>query len=63
MMRARRVSFKLSEYHRRRCERAQWRYLAASRTLAQVRRLLAPMVQDDIAERQSIAQVAAPDRG
>jgi hypothetical protein len=42
---------------------AQRRYLAAFRSLAQVRRLLTPMVQVNIAERQvNLAQLAgAPD--
>jgi len=59
-LKAPRVSFELSEYHQRRCDRAQRRYLAAIRALAQVRRLLVPMVQMNIAERQvNVAQAAA----
>jgi hypothetical protein len=51
------VSFELSEYHQRRCERAQRRYIAAIKALAQVRRLLGPVVQVNIAERQvNVAQ-------
>lgn len=60
VMKERSVSFDLSEYHQRRCDRAQRRYLAAIKALAQVRRLLVPMVQVNIAERQHIAQVVAP---
>ncbi len=48
--------------HQRRQERAHRRYLSAIKALAQVRRLLVPMVQVNIAEQQTIAQVAAPDR-
>jgi hypothetical protein len=61
-LRAGGLSLELSEYHQRRCERTQRRYLAAIRMLAQVRRLLVPMVQVNIAEQQDVAQVAAPDR-
>jgi hypothetical protein len=46
--------------HQRRQDRAQRRYLAAVRTVAQVRRLLGPTVQVNIAEHQNIAQVTAP---
>ena len=46
-----------AEFHQRRLDRAQRRYLAAIRTLAQVRRLLAPTVQVNIAEQQvNVAQ-------
>jgi hypothetical protein len=40
------------EYWQQAQERAQRRYLAAIRTLAQVRRLLTPAVQVNIAEQQ-----------
>ena len=46
------ASIKVLEYQQRRCEVAQRRYLAAIRTLAQVRRLLTPAVQVNIAENQ-----------
>jgi hypothetical protein len=59
-MKAPSVSFELSEYHQRRCDRAQRRYLQAIKALAQVRRLLVPMMQVNIAERQvNVAQAAA----
>ncbi len=46
-----------SESMQRSIDRAQRRYLSAIRTLVQVRRLLAPMVQVNIAEKQvNIAQ-------
>ena len=41
-----------SEYHQRRIDRAQRRYLSAIKALVQVRRLLGPMVQVNIAEKQ-----------
>ena len=40
------------EFHQRRVERAQRRYLAAIKTLAQVRRLGVPAVQVNIADKQ-----------
>jgi hypothetical protein len=45
-------TFKAGEYWQKQQERAQRRYLAAIRTLAQVRRLLVPNVQVNIAENQ-----------
>ncbi len=57
-MKAGSISFELSEYHQRRCERAQRRYLAAIKSLAQVRRLIIPMVQVNIARQQHITQTA-----
>ena len=39
-------------YHEQRLERAERRYLAAIKALAQVRRLLGPAVQVNVAERQ-----------
>ena len=45
-------SFKQGEYWQEAQDRAQRRYLAAMRTLAQVRRLLTPAVQVKIAEKQ-----------
>ncbi len=51
------LSGRWSESMQRSIDRAQRRYLSAIRTLAQVRRLLAPMVQVNIAEKQvNIAQ-------
>jgi hypothetical protein len=44
--------FVQAEYWQKQQERAQRRYLAAMRTLAQVRRLLVPAVQLNIAENQ-----------
>jgi hypothetical protein len=44
--------FAQGEYWQKQQERAQRRYLAAMRTLAQVRRLLVPNVQVNIAENQ-----------
>ena len=41
-----------AEYHQRRLDGAHRRYLSAIRTLAQVRRLLGPTVQVNIAEKQ-----------
>ncbi len=40
------------DYHQRRIDRAHRRYLASIKALAQVRRLLTPAVQVNIAERQ-----------
>ena len=45
----------------KRMDRAQHRYLAAIKTLAQVRRLLVPMVQVNIAQHQ--VNVVAPHHG
>jgi len=46
-----------SEYHQRRCERAQRQLLKAVQTLAMVRRLLTPTVQVNVAENQiNVAQ-------
>ena len=46
-----------AEFHQRRLDRAQRCYLMAIKTLAQVRRLLAPTVQVNIAEKQlNVAQ-------
>ncbi len=56
------MTWSTDEGYQRRIERAQQRYLAAIKALAQVRRLVVPMVQVNIAEQQNIAQVAAPDR-
>jgi len=51
-------TFREGEYWQQAQERASRRYLAAIRALAQVRRLLAPAVQVNIAERQvNVAQV------
>ena len=51
------LSGRWSESMQRSIDRAQRRYLSAIRTLVQVRRLLAPMVQVNIAEKQvNIAQ-------
>lgn len=45
------------DYYQRRMDRAHARYLAAIRTLAQVRRLLVPVVQVNIADKQvNVAQ-------
>ncbi len=46
------VTQQWSEYHQRRIDRAQRRYLSAIKALVQVRRLLGPMVQVNIAEKQ-----------
>ena len=46
------VTQQWSEYHQRRIDRAQRRYLSAIKALVQVRRLLGPMVQLNIAEKQ-----------
>jgi hypothetical protein len=45
-------TFREGEYWQRQQDRAHRRYLIAIRTLAQVRRLLAPNVQVNIAEQQ-----------
>jgi hypothetical protein len=51
------LSLAQAEYHQRRAERAQRRYLEAIRTLATVRRLLQPVMQVNIADQQvNIAQ-------
>jgi hypothetical protein len=46
------VSLKLGDYQQRRQDRAARRDLAAIKALAQVRRLLVPVVQVNFAERQ-----------
>ena len=46
------VSLELGEYYQRRQDQAHRRYLSAIKALAQVRRLLGPSVQVNIAERQ-----------
>jgi hypothetical protein len=46
------ISLKQGDYQQRRQDRAARRYLAAIKALAQVRRLLGPVVQVNIAERQ-----------
>ena len=51
------LTMEQGEYHQRTIERAQRRYLAAIKALAQVRRLLTPAVQVNIADQQiNIAQ-------
>ena len=45
------------DYHQRRQDRAHRRYLSAIRSLAQVRRLLSPAIQVNIAEQQINQQV------
>lgn len=52
------ISREWADYHGKRQERAQRRFLGAIKALAQVRRLLWPMIQVNIAERQ--VNVAAP---
>lgn len=46
------MSFKESEFHQKRCERAQRQLLRAVQTLATVRRLLTPVLQVNVAEQQ-----------
>ena len=46
------LNLKQAEFHQQRIDRAHRRYLGAIRTLAQVRRLLTPAMQVNIAERQ-----------
>ncbi len=46
------MSLRQAEFHQKRISMAQNRYLAAIRTLAQVRRLGVPVVQVNIAEQQ-----------
>ena len=54
------LTIEWSDAHQRRIDRAQRRYLAAIRTLAQVRRLTVPVaVQINVGEKQIIAQHAA----
>ena len=51
------LTMEQGEYHQRTIDRAQKRYLAAIKALAQVRRLLTPAVQVNIADQQiNIAQ-------
>ena len=51
------LTMEQGEYHQRTIDRAQKRYLAAIKALAQVRRLLIPSVQVNIADQQiNIAQ-------
>ena len=54
------LSITQHDFHQRRLSQAQSRYLAAIRTLAQVRRLQAPHVQVNIAEQQlNVAAIAS----
>jgi hypothetical protein len=54
------IPLAVGDYHQRRLSRAQRRYVEAIRTLAQVRRLLTPVVQVNIAEQQvNLAAVAS----
>ena len=46
------MSFRESEFHQRRCERANRQLLRSIQTLATVRRLLRPVVQVNVAEQQ-----------
>ncbi len=46
------LTMEQGEYHQRTIDRAQKRYLAAIKALAQVRRLLTPAVQVNIADQQ-----------
>ena len=56
-------SLKQNEFYQRRLSLAQNRYLAAIRTLAQVRRLQVPAVQVNIAREQlNVAALGAPRR-
>ncbi len=55
------MTWPTDEGYQRRIERAQRRYLAAIKALAQLRRLAVPVVQVNIARQQHIAQVAEPD--
>jgi hypothetical protein len=54
------LSITQATFHQRRLSLAQSRYLAAIRTLAQVRRLQAPNVQVNIAEQQLNVAAIAP---
>ena len=49
------LSLRQAEFHQQRLSKAQARYLAAIRTLAQVRRLGVPAVQVNIGQQQVIA--------
>jgi hypothetical protein len=49
------LSLRQAEYYEQRLSKAQARYLAAIRTLAQVRRLGVPAVQVNIGQQQVIA--------
>jgi hypothetical protein len=49
------LSLRQAEYYKQRLSKAQAHYLAAIRTLAQVRRLGVPAVQINVAEQQVIA--------
>jgi hypothetical protein len=49
------LSLRQAEFHEQRLSKAQARYLAAIRTLAQVRRLGVPAVQVNIGQQQVIA--------
>jgi hypothetical protein len=56
-----RLSFQESEFLQRRQDRTQLRYLQAIKTLAQVRRLAAPVLQVNVAKSQlNVATAAAP---
>ena len=46
------LTMEQGEYHQRKIDRAQKRYLTAIKALAQVRRLLTPTVQVNIADQQ-----------
>ena len=51
------LTFNQGDYYQRRQDRAHRRYLSAIRSLAQVRRLLSPSIQVNIAEQQINQQV------
>ena len=55
------MSIALAEHHQHWLDHAQARHLAAIKALAQIRRLLLPVLQVNIAERQQVTQVVAPN--
>jgi hypothetical protein len=59
------LSLAQGDYHHRRCDRAQRRYLSALKALALVRKLALPVLQVNIAKKQInvTSPVATPDPG
>ena len=53
------LTIQQADFHQRRIDHAHRRYLSAIKALAQIRRLLVPMVQVNVGERQQINTVAA----
>jgi hypothetical protein len=60
LARSKELTFQQAEYHQNRIDRAHRRYLTVIRTLATIRKLALPVVQVNIAKRQTNIAGAAP---